>query len=237
MIIRKLSVLIIIVLLYISSVAIINNDLIVKASSGSGEEGDIGLNFTYVKYITGRLSDVIKDVYNETELAKGRYFGSKGEQYAAEKILAIEMESIGLWDPTDNTTLPYLDQIENLEAKDYLNKLFPPYLNLTSHIEILDRGLTIVNRTNPSNTTYEEVIDCYISQFWNGSVLWNLSFYYDKHLLTYNFSFENLSIYKKPSESYYFTTENTTWFDNFINDTAVMENITTNTSIYDARIA
>lgn len=201
-----------------------------KVKTSSRDDGGIGLNFSYVEMITKNLSYVIFNAYNGTELRKGRFFGSKGERFAA-KLLAKEMEDLGLYDPTTtNPDLPYRDKLENLKAKDYPLKLFPPRLNLTANVEILARGLTVINISNPSNPTREEVIDCYISPFWNESFT---KFFYDKHLLTHNFSFENLSVKHVPDEGYYFTPRNVTWFNDFISDTKIFNLLINNMSIYD----
>ena len=106
---RKISVFIIVMILCMSSVVIFNTNIDVKANGGGGEEeGDIGLNFTYIKNITEKLSNVIFDAYSPGDLRKGRYFGSDGEHYAAINILKDSMENdIGLTDVT-------LEQIENL---------------------------------------------------------------------------------------------------------------------------
>lgn len=201
-----------------------------KIKTSSREDVGIGLNFSYVKTITKNLSYVIYDAYEGDELRKGRFFGSKGERYAA-KLLAKEMKKLGLYDPTPNKTkFPYLDKLENLKAKDYPVKLIPPRLNLTATVDILERGLTVINISKQSNPTREEVIDCYITQFWNESLT---KFFYDKNQLTHNFSFENLSINHVPKKGCYFTPRNITWFNDFIRDTKIINLLNNNMSIYD----
>lgn len=91
-----------------------------------------GINMTYVRNITERLSNVIFNpaVYNQsdpTDLKKGRAFGSKGEQFAAEWIIKFEMEKIF---GADNVTKqPILAT--------------PEHAALNSTIDILSFGLEI----------------------------------------------------------------------------------------------
>jgi hypothetical protein len=200
-----------------------------KVKTSSMEDGDIGLNFSYVKTITENLSYVIYNAYNGSELRRGRFFGSKGENFAAE-LLSNEMKALGLYDPTPkNTKFPYLDKLENLKTKDYPVRLIPPYLNLTASVEILEKGLTVIDVSDPSNPIRKEVPDCYISHFWNDSVI---KFSYDKNLLTHNFSFDNLSIRHEPVKGCYFSPRNATWFYDFIRDTKIIELLINNKSIY-----
>lgn len=110
---RKISVLIIVTLLCMSSVIIFDDDVDVDATPGGGggeDNGDIGLNFSYIKEITYLLSNVIKDAYEEGDLRKGRAFGTDGEIYAAENIIEYEMNKIGLWNVTK-------EQMENRDGK------------------------------------------------------------------------------------------------------------------------
>ena len=88
------------------------------------------LDLKYVYNITRDLSYIIFTEYDEEngELAKGRFFGTKGERKAAE-ILYDNMTELGLW-----TTLEKIENTPNLPE-------------LTHKYEILDYGLKINNRT------------------------------------------------------------------------------------------
>ncbi len=92
------------------------------------------LDASYIYNITKALSYIIFTEYNESagELAKGRFFGSKGEHKAAE-ILAENMTELGL-----NVTV---QKIENT----------PEDPKLTHIIDIIDYGLKINNKTIEKN--------------------------------------------------------------------------------------
>lgn len=88
------------------------------------------LDLQYIYNITEALSNIIFTEYNESagEIAKGRYFGTKGEHRAAE-ILYENMTKLGLY-----TTL---EQIKNT----------PRDPELTHIIEVLDYELRVNNKT------------------------------------------------------------------------------------------
>ena len=88
------------------------------------------LDAQYIYNITKALSDIIFTEYNESasELAKGRFAGTKGEWRAAE-ILYDNMTKLGLW-----TTK---EQIRNT----------PAHPDLTHMIQVLDYGLKVNNET------------------------------------------------------------------------------------------
>ena len=151
-----------------NSVVIFNTNVDVKATGGGGEEeGDIGLNVTYIKDITEKLSDVIFDAYDPGDLRKGRYFGSEGERYAATEILAYEMDEIGLYDPCLDSEDPYLEKLENIDADDYLKGSIT---NLTEELEPLSYGITI-HEQNGNNTINTTLTDFHIEPIWNWRVL------------------------------------------------------------------
>jgi hypothetical protein len=98
------------------------------------------LDLKYIYNLTEALSNIIFTEYDEEagELAKGRYFGSKGEHKAAE-ILYENMTELGLY--------ATLEQIQNIPG-DFFCK------DLTHDVQILDYGLKINN---------ESIDDFYIS--------------------------------------------------------------------------
>ena len=163
---HKIFVLVMTLLICLSTILIIPSDLEVEASGGGGGEGeseDIGLNFSYIEEITYDLSQVIFNAYdNNTEIRKGRYFGSKGEIFAAKEILQDEMIEMGLYNPCSGTE-PYLEKIENINAEAYLIKNLG---NLTDDLQPLSYGMsyTYYSEQNITNTT---ITDFHIEPKWN----------------------------------------------------------------------
>lgn len=88
------------------------------------------LDSQYIYNITAALSNIIFTEYNESagELAKGRFFGSKGEWRAAE-ILKENMSKLGLY--------VTMERIKNTAKCP----------DLTHMIDVLDYGLKINNKT------------------------------------------------------------------------------------------
>ena len=111
---KKISILFVMLLLVLSAIAIVPQDRIVEADTCPPI---YPIDNQYIEEITEDLSDIIITSYGEGELAKGRYFGSKGEQDAAE-YLADEMADLGLYDPTKDyyADEPYLEKIENISV-------------------------------------------------------------------------------------------------------------------------
>ena len=161
---RKIIVLILVILLCMSSVVIFNINVDVNATGeGEGDEGDIGLNFSYIEEITEELSKVIfnPNVYEEGDLKKGRYFGSEGEHYAAFNILQDEMIEMGLYNPCLDSEYPYLEKIENINAEPYLNGSLT---NLIEDLQPFSYGITIYDIENETNIT---LTDLHIEPTWN----------------------------------------------------------------------
>ena len=101
------------------------------------------LDIAYLYNITEALSSIIFDVYDEEagEIAKGRVFGSKGEQRAAE-LLAENMSALGLY-----TTLEQLAPRPSIPNDDIIHKL-----------EVLDYQAQL----------NDGEIECYIAPAWKG---------------------------------------------------------------------
>ncbi len=116
-----------------------NNDLGNKKFNTIDNEIEIDVDYIYS--IVQNLSYIIFTEYNESagELAKGRYFGSKGEHKAAE-ILYENMTKLGL-----DTTL---EQIKNTKN----------HPDLTHGYDVLDYKLILKNINNENN----ETVDCWI---------------------------------------------------------------------------
>ena len=168
------------------------------------------LDLQYIYNITKALSYIIFTEYNESagELAKGRNFGTKGERKAAE-ILFENMTNLGLYawkEPIRNTpvTLSIMSKI-------------------ACNVETMERGLTVKKISDRSTIP---VTECCLAPRWNltGATInpitvklissacrvngildrkYNL---YNSDRLTYNFSYKNLRVIKKPY-TYSFATE------------------------------
>lgn len=102
------------------------------------------LDIDFIYNITKSLSDIIFTEYDETsgEIAKGRAFGTKGEQKAAE-IIFENMTGLGLY-----TTKEQLYQHPNCTFKNIIHKL-----------EVINYRLEINNSP----------VDCYPAPSWTGS--------------------------------------------------------------------
>ena len=144
-ILNSILILIIIVILLnnISTISGKNNTLFnlhEKTINSELSINDFDIQYTY--NITSKLSNIIFDVYNESngEIAKGRAFGTKGEHKAAE-ILYENMSKLGLY-----TIKQQLKEITGFN-KDIISKL-----------EVLDYKVTINN----------EEVDCFIAPSWKG---------------------------------------------------------------------
>jgi hypothetical protein len=111
------------------------------------------IDIQYIYNITENLSNIIfnPEIYGEGELKKGRAFGSDGE-HAAAKYLADEMKKLGLYDPTDNSTPSYHEQIQNIPDN-------PKCKDLTHGYQVFDYKLNITNTTSKQ----VETVDCQIS--------------------------------------------------------------------------
>ena len=101
---------------------------------------DYQLDNAFVYNLTYALSQIIFTAYDhENEIPKGRYFGSKGENKAAE-ILAENMSAIGLF-----TTVEKIQPRPNIQNDD-----------IAELIEVLEYDITINGAT----------IDCYPAPSW-----------------------------------------------------------------------
>lgn len=205
---KKISILFVMLLLVLSAIAIVPQDRIVEADTCPPI---YPIDNQYIEEITEDLSDIIITSYGEGELAKGRYFGSKGEQDAAE-YLADEMADLGLYDPTKDyyADEPYLEKIENISVpkmrvRYWLLKNFvlPEGGDLTKFLEVTDRGLIVNNSTNASS------VDCYISPRWNETKEKKSE---DIEKLTYNFNHTGLKVIRA---------ENYTCNDSFLSNVRV----------------
>ena len=181
------------------------------------------LDLRFIHNITENLSRIIFTEYNEStgEIAKGRWFGTKGEHKAAD-ILYENMTKLGLYTTKEeiNNTVDTLSIIPKI----------------ASDIQILERGLTVYNKSSSSRTN---INNCYIGPMKNftdstsfkrqlvkeikynhliiGNIIEKLIplipfklplvngtldkkyNFYDTERLTNNFSYKNLRVIKKPT--------------------------------------
>ncbi len=202
--------------LALSITVILPEDKIVEAETSPTT---YPIDFQYIKEIANNLSVIINntDIYPDGELAKGRFFGSKGEKDAAGQI-AIEMEELGLWDPTKNNDQnpPYRERIQNIDFKQtnlpekhfFIYYFMSNWGKLKEITEVLERRFNIIEQEgNP------ELVDCFISpKIYNvSSYPWwfkeSLQQSKNKDFLTYNYSYDGLKIIR---------TDNYTCTDDFL---------------------
>jgi hypothetical protein len=109
--------------------------------NGTSRNNEAILDIQFIYNMTQNLSNIIFDLYDEEngEIAKGRFFGTKGEHYAA-KIIAENMTKFGL-----NTTF---ERIENL----------PDLPTLAQKLEVLNYKVSYNNKS----------IECFPAASWLG---------------------------------------------------------------------
>jgi len=131
--IKKIEIVVISVLLITSGIVFVFENTEVKAEQGGGGEGsgEIWLDFDYLWEQLYNISNVIYTAYNETDIRKGRFFGSKGGEYAADIIIDEEMKAFGL----ENV---HLEQIQHINED---------YHNYTTMIDVVGYNLTVNNET------------------------------------------------------------------------------------------
>jgi hypothetical protein len=104
---KKISVLLVVSMLVMTSIIIVMNNHDVQATQ---EPRNDPFDYQLIHDVTQYLSWRINQSYNTSELAKGRYFGSKGEHDAAQ-FIATKMGDIGLANPGYISEKPYFQQI------------------------------------------------------------------------------------------------------------------------------
>lgn len=101
---------------------------------------DIPINTTYIKTKTENLSDIIFDIYDPGDIAKGRAFGTEGELVAYDRIKAW-LEDLDLFVSTEPI-------------------LFYPSDTINNKLEVISKELVI----------NDEEVECYIGPRWNNSL-------------------------------------------------------------------
>ncbi|MCX6665410.1 MAG: hypothetical protein NT038_05050 [Euryarchaeota archaeon] len=169
---RKIAAISLVIILFLGGIAIKPTDNTVKADTES--QGNLHLDTQYVWNITSNLSDIIFQSYNTSELQKGREFGSKGEQQAANLVYNI-MQSLDM--------NPIKERIQTYPTDQIDDKL-----------EVLSKGVKI-NGIEADN---------YISPRWNDAFVYRdtseqLNLEFDKNQLNSNFSYFGLHVLQRPS--------------------------------------
>jgi len=137
---KKIVSVIVCMLVCLSSILIISDELEVEASGGGGEgcDGGIGLDYDYMWNITENLSYVIfnEKVYprDKNIIRKGRGFGTDGDRWTALNLLKPNMTMMGL----ENVKELLIGPIKKLK---YIDRYY------SSMIEVLDLKFEI-NNTN-----------------------------------------------------------------------------------------
>jgi len=131
---KKIFAIIMMLLMCISAIIIIPNDFEVEASpggGGGGEDDGSSLNNSYIWDRVKDFVDVIYLAYDETDIPKGRSYGSKGGNYTVKYILKPKMEEMNLTDV-------HTEQIKHIPDPDIKK-------NYTSIINMTDFNLKINN--------------------------------------------------------------------------------------------
>ncbi len=114
---KKILSMLVCMLVCLSTVLIIPDNLNIKASGGGGGGGSIGgeaeLDYEYLWEQINATASVIYNAYSDNDIRKGRFMGSKGGKYAAENIIQKQMGKMGLDNVHNDTIQPINDIIYN----------------------------------------------------------------------------------------------------------------------------
>lgn len=123
---KKISVLVVMLLICLSSFLIISTELKVEASGeGGGDSGGIGLDKGFVWMITENLSHVVYDAYDPGDIRKGRAWATKGEDYTIEHILFKYMNGTAEddWCNLSNVTKLPIGYLSDHPKRNYSSKV------------------------------------------------------------------------------------------------------------------
>jgi hypothetical protein len=118
---RKISAIIISLLILTSIVVIVNNELYVEATGGEGE-GDIdniGLDYNFLWNVSDNVSQAVYKAWEGDEITKGREFGSKGDIWTADLIRDYMTHDCGL----ENVDQIPLGPIAGCDDRFYTSKI------------------------------------------------------------------------------------------------------------------
>ena len=130
---RKISAIIISLLLLSSIIIFVDNDHNVEAIGGEGE-GDIdniGLDYDFMWLVSKTVSNATYEAYPGDEITKGREFGSKGDWWTAEKIWGFMKYDCSL----ENVDQIPLGPIENENCSD---RFYTSKINVTDYLLHID---------------------------------------------------------------------------------------------------
>ena len=169
-----------------STFVIYSSDLEVEASGGGGS---VDFDYDFIHIVAENLSDIVKNIKTETypgyELAKGRAFGSEGEEYAGNLIEDWMLDE-------DFCNLEYFIE-ESIEDVGYPLKSI--YYPLNSKLTIISRNMTIHGKEEEDPIVLGES-DFYISPQWSRSIIHMLPF--NKTKLTHHFEYTGLKVIRYP---------------------------------------
>ncbi len=182
---------------------------------------DEDLDQHFIWNMTENLSNIVYSAYDWStgEIAKGRFFGSKGERKAAD-IIFKNFSSFGY-----DSSKVYMEKVENI---DYPLKWIDSFLNITTKLEVTEQKLSVNNKSSGVETIVTEFI---INPQWNNS-LYNP--FYDRKQLNHTFIENDLSLYSEIPYSIDLGPFNSSWFDTFLLNKTTNEIIFDNFSRFDA---
>jgi hypothetical protein len=174
------------------------------------------LDLQYIYNLTAALSNIIFTEYDEEagELAKGRYFGSKGEHKAAE-ILYENLTKLGLYTTKErlyNTPeQPYLTRIIDVDEaglyiyekdSDKKNNKIEGFISPNWDFTGLHYGFSFVlnnlNNSKPIMGPFLAKLFSFLIPRQNGLIDKKLNFYSNEKI-TDNFSYNGLKVIRKPT--------------------------------------
>jgi hypothetical protein len=102
-----------------STTILLNKNTIKVVAAGDGQQGQnntIGLDYNYMWNVTTYISNAVHNAYNNSEIHKGRAFGSKGcETYTRDYIYRQMANNLSL----DNTKVEKLKSLSNFPLRHY----------------------------------------------------------------------------------------------------------------------
>ena len=115
---NKIVSILVCMLLTATNLVLIPNNNTVQAEEPDGD-GPISSNeYEYLWSQIFEVANVIKNAYFEDDIRKGRFMGSKGEEFAREEIIIEEMTNMGLSNVRE-------DEIKEIDGNEiYYNRPF-----------------------------------------------------------------------------------------------------------------
>lgn len=87
LVVKKIIFIFCILILVISALSILNENSTIHVTAYQETQNVVGLNWSFMESMTETLSNIVYIYDRETEIPKGRWFGTKGEQRAKELIM------------------------------------------------------------------------------------------------------------------------------------------------------